>query len=72
MNLSKQHNGFQKHEESLAPYVLSDLILFPIIGFKVGLSPSKINCYLLDWKPFKYDERCFLFRLKSSFCYQEI
>ena len=32
---------------------------------------KKIN-YLPDWKPFKNDEKCFLFRLKSSFCPQDI
>ena len=45
--------------------------LFPII--KVGLSPSKnIFGYLLDWKPFKSDEKCFLFHLKGSFSSQDI
>ena len=29
-------------------------------------------CYLLDWKPFKIDEKCFLFHLKSSFRSQGI
>ena len=28
-------------------------------------------CYLLDWKPFKNDEKCFLFHLKSSFRFQD-
>ena len=32
--------------------------------------PKKL-CYLLDWKPFKNDEKCFLFHLKSS-CSQDI
>ena len=40
---------------------------------KVGLSPSKkILCYLLDWKPLRSYEKCFLFHLKSSFCSQDI
>ena len=40
---------------------------------KVGLSPSKINLiYLLKWKPFKNDEKCFLFHLKSSFRSRDI
>ena len=41
-------------------------------AFKVGLAPSKnIICfYLSEWKPFKNDEKCFLFRLKNSFCSQ--
>ena len=29
--------------------------------------PKKLF-YLLHWKPFKNDEKCFLFHLKSSFC----
>ena len=33
----------------------------------VGLSPSKKLFYLLQWKPFKNDENCFIFRLKSFF-----
>ena len=32
---------------------------------KVGLSPSKNNLYLLQWKAFKNAEKCFLFHLKS-------
>ena len=32
----------------------------------------KYLCYLLDSKPFKYDEKCFLFHLKSSFRSQDI
>ena len=28
---------------------------------------QKKLCYLLDWKPVKNDEKCFLFHLKSSF-----
>ena len=40
---------------------------------KVGLSPSrKISFYLLQKKPFKNDEKCFLFYLKSSFHSQDI
>ena len=40
-------------------------------SIRVGLSPSKNLCYLLDWKPFKNDEKCFLFRLKSFFRSQD-
>ena len=29
-------------------------------------------CYLLHWKPFKNDEKCFLSHLKSSSCSQDI
>ena len=33
-----------------------------------GLLSSKKNlCYLLDWKPFKNDEKCFFFILKTLF-----
>ena len=40
---------------------------------KVGLSPSKkTSFYFLQWKPFKNDEKCFLFYLKSSFRSQDI
>ena len=40
---------------------------------EVGISPSqKKMCYLLDWKPFKNDEKSFFFRLKSYFCSQDI
>ena len=39
--------------------------------FKIGLSTYK-KCYLLDWNPFKGDEKCFLFNLKSSFHSQDI
>ena len=31
------------------------------------LTFQKKLCYLLDWKPFKNDEKCFLFHLKSMF-----
>ena len=44
-----------------------------MIQFKVGLSPSKkMSFYFLPWKPFKNDEKCFLFHLKSSFRSQGI
>ena len=39
---------------------------------KVGLSPSKKLFYLLHWKPFKNDEKCFLFHIKSYFRSQDI
>ena len=40
---------------------------------KVGLSSSKkISFYLLQWKPFKNDEKCFLFHFKRSFRFQDI
>ena len=33
----------------------------------VGLSFQKNLCCLLGWKPYKNDEKYFLFQLKSSF-----
>ena len=33
--------------------------------------PKKV-CYLLDWEPFKNDQKCFLFYLKSSFRSQDV
>ena len=36
------------------------------------LAFQKNLCHLLDWKPFKIDEKCFLFHLKSSFRSQDI
>ena len=33
---------------------------------------KKFFCYLLDWKPFKNDEKLFLLHLKSSFLSQDI
>ena len=39
---------------------------------KLGSHLPKNLWYLLDWKPFKNDEKCFLFQLKSSFCSQDI
>ena len=41
--------------------------------FKVGLLTfQKGLCYLLDWKPFRSYEKCFLFHLKNSFHSQDI
>ena len=41
--------------------------------FKSRLLPSKkVSFYLLPWKPFKDDEKCFLFHIKSSFRSQDI
>ena len=46
--------------------------LFVLIR-KFGLSPSKKKMfYLIQWKSFKNDEKCFLFYLKSSFRSQDI
>ena len=30
------------------------------------VTSQKYLCYLLDWKPFRNDEKCFLFHLKST------
>ena len=38
-----------------------------LIRLKVVLSPSKQRSLFLQWKPFKNDEKCFLFHFKSSF-----
>ena len=46
------------------------LLLFHLhdCTFKVGLADSQKNlCHLLDRKPFKNDEKCFLFRLQALF-----
>ena len=40
--------------------------------FKLGSHLPKKFFYLLQWKPFKNDENCFLFHLKSSFHFQDI
>ena len=61
---------FVKLDEGTGPWhkCISDRVIF-----KARLSSSKnILCYLLDWKPFRSDEKCFLFHLKSSFCSQDI
>ena len=43
------------------------------VTFKGGLSPSKKSLfYLLQWKDFKNDEKCFLFHPRNSFCSQDI
>ena len=59
--------------------ILSEMLNFYIdnnafsYGLKVGLPPSKkIYFYLLQWRPFKNDEKSLLIHLKSSFCSQDI
>ena len=42
-----------------------------VLRVKIGLSPSK-KIVMFDLKPFKNDEKCFLFHLKSSFRSQDI
>ena len=39
---------------------------------KVGRSPSSKMFCLLQWKPFKYNKKCFLFHLKTSLRSQDI
>ena len=56
---------------NLSPYLSNQVVFYMTkkLGqkFKVGLPPSKkIHLYLLQLKPFKNDEKCFLFHLKSS------
>ena len=50
--------------------ILSVLLIIIMVSllqvFKVWFSLSKKLFYLLQWKPFKNNEKCFLFRLKSS------
>ena len=48
------------------------IISSPCFIWSRSLTFQKCFCYLLDWKPFKNDEKCFLFYLKSSFCSQDI
>ena len=42
------------------------------LNVKIELSPSKKMFYLLPWKPFKNDEKCFLFHIKSPFRSKDI
>ena len=63
-NISELFRENQKGKVKLAPTQ---------IRIKFGLLPSKINLiYLLQRKPFKNDEKYFLFHLKSSFHFQDI
>ena len=50
----------------ILPYVL-----YPTFEVKVGLSIPNKMFYLLQWKPFKNDHKCFLFHLKNSFRSQD-
>ena len=51
--------------EHTLPWNISDFCL------KIGFSPFKNFFHLVQWKPFKIDQMCFLFHLKSS-CSQDI
>ena len=55
-----------KMSSKILPYVL-----YPTFEVKVGLSIPNKMFYLLQWKPFKNDHKCFLFHLKSSFRSQD-
>ena len=57
-------------------FYLCFLSVFPCFCFSVSvlyiyIYLHGILCYLLHWKPFKNDEKCFLFHLKSSFRSQD-
>ena len=43
-----------------------------LISLSRTLTFQKRLCYLLQWKPFKNDEKCYLFHLKISFPSQDI
>ena len=45
---------------------------FYCLYFKVGLSPSKKICCLLDWMPFKNNGKCILCHLKNSLRSEDI
>ena len=62
----------EKHLGMTASELLENQWEFRKQWFKVGLSPSKKIFYLLQWKPFNNDEKCFLFHLKSSFRSRDI
>ena len=47
-------------------------IKFQQQNIKAWLSPSKNCLVILDWKPFKNDDKCFLFYLKSACHSQDI
>ena len=82
LNLQKKGRGdlLPLLPTNFAPDASSDIRMHPKTianishqNFKVRLSPSKkIYFYLHQLKPFKNDEKCFLFHLKSFFCSQDI
>ena len=49
----------------------SPLIFEDSIESRTLFSPKNV-CYLLDWKPFKNDEKCYSFLLKIFFRSQDI
>ena len=58
----------------LTPYNLLDWFIYFFLQdiLKSGSHLLKKTFFLLRWKPFKYDEKCFLFHLKSSFPFRDI
>ena len=50
------------------PYEVQDVTALCILDSQL---PKKM-CYLLQWKPFKNDEECYLFQLKNFFYFQDI
>ena len=67
-------NTPKKKDDLAKSWAFYDWAIKELINrFKVGLPPSKKNLfYRLQWKPFKNDEKSFLFHLKSSFRSQDI
>ena len=62
-------NIFMTHFEEK---FLNQFKIFKIKNLKSDSTFQKKLCHLLHWKPFKDDEKCFLFYLKSSFRSQDI
>ena len=59
-----------KQPKKISEITLQDLRMFNIAwSYRCTLSSETIFDY---WKPFKNDEKCFLFHLKSSFRSQDI
>ena len=55
------------------PLLIEYGIFFSLCFSQVGVSPpKKYLCYLLHWKAFQDDGKCFLFHLKSSFSSEDI
>ena len=70
--LNKTHE-IKNHFKDFRPEIKKYNEFCSIYGFKAGLSPYKKNpFYLLQWKPFKTDEKCFIIHLESSFRSQDI
>ena len=52
---------------SLYKYVLSKIVFnFVVFAWSRTLTFQKILFYLIHWKPFENDEKCFLFHLKDT------